>query len=115
MSEIKEKVALIAKALSEKKGFEIIIMDLTGLTLVADYFIIASGRTSTQVQALAHNVLEKMAEKGDKELRIEGKNEARWVLIDYGDVVVHIFQEEDRHFYNLEKLWGDAKQTLYEE
>lgn len=110
-----KKALKIAEAISEKKGYDIVLMELEGLTLIADYFLLASGRSRTQVQALAHNVLEKMAEEGINELRVEGKNEGRWVLLDYGDVVVHIFQEEDRSFYNLERLWSGAKLIKYEE
>jgi len=114
LSDSKAKALKIAEILHEKKGLDILLMELIGITLVADYFVIASGKSSTQVQALAHHVLEKMAEEGFDELRVEGKNEAHWVLIDYGDVVVHIFQEEDREFYNLERLWGNAKVIRYE-
>jgi len=109
LADSKEKALKIAKILSEKKGFNVLLMKLEGITLIADYFVIASGSSRIQVQALAHHVLEKMAEEGIHELRVEGKNEAHWVLVDYGDVVVHIFQEEDREFYNLERLWGDAE------
>lgn len=115
MTDSKEKALKIASILSEKKGFDILVMELKGITLVADYFVIASGGSNTQVQALAHHVLDQMGEAGFQELRVEGKNEAHWVLIDYGDVVVHIFQEEDREFYNLERLWGDANIIRYEE
>lgn len=114
MSDSKAKALKIADILNEKKGLDILLMELTGITLVADYFVIASGRSTTQVQALAHHVLEKMYEEGFTELRVEGKNEGRWVLVDYGDVVVHVFQEEDREFYNLEKLWGNASIIRYE-
>ena len=115
MTDSKQKARQIAEAISEKKGYDIVVMGLEGISLIADYFVIASGRTGTQVQALTRNVQEKMAEKGLQELRVEGKNEARWVLLDYSDVVVHIFQEEDRAFYNLERLWSGADLERFEE
>jgi ribosome-associated protein len=113
--EAKDKALLVAKALSAKKGQDIVILNLQGLTLVADYFVLATGKSGIQVQSLADNVLEELAKAGLKELRVEGLREARWVLVDYGDVVVHIFQEEDRRFYDLERLWGDAKRIEYGE
>ena len=115
MTDSQKKAFKIAETISEKKGYDITLIELEGLTLVADYFVLASGRSKTQVQALAHYVLEKMEEEGIKELRVEGKNEGRWVLLDYGDVVVHIFQAEDREFYNLERLWSGAKLIKYDE
>lgn len=105
---------LMAKAASEKKAHDIIIMDLSGISPVTDYFIICSANSTTQVQAIADNVEEQLAIQGIKVLHREGYREARWVLLDYGNCVAHIFVEEDRQFYNLERLWGDAKQVSYQ-
>lgn len=105
---------LAAAAASEKKAQDIVILDMEGVTLIADHFVICSANSTTQVQAIADNIEEKLGEKGFKALRKEGFREAHWVLLDYGSCVVHIFVEDDRRFYNLERLWGDAKQYKYE-
>ena len=81
--------------------------------MVADYFVIASGRTDTQVQAIAENVIEKLKEAGETLFRREGFREGLWVLLDFGNVVVHLFREEERRFYDLERLWGDAPLVPY--
>lgn len=100
---------LAYQAIEEKKGLNPVILDLRGITLIADYFIITSGTSTTQVQAIANRVEELLKDEGVKPLNIEGLNSARWVLLDYGSVVVHVFLEEERDFYDLERLWGDAK------
>lgn len=107
-------VELMAKAASDKKAHDIIIMDLVGISPVTDYFVICSANSTTQVKAIADNIEEQLAEKGIHLLHKEGYREARWVLMDYGNSVAHIFVEEDRQFYNLERLWGDAKQVSYQ-
>ena len=105
---------LVAAAASDKKARDIVILDMEGVTLIADHFVICSANSTTQVQAIADNIEEKLAEKGIKALRKEGFREAHWVLLDYGSCVAHIFVEDDRKFYNLERLWGDAKSYKYE-
>lgn len=77
--------------------------------MIADYFVLLTGRSSTQVQAIADSIEEKLTEQGVKLLRREGYQEARWILLDFGSVVVHVFRDEDRRFYSLERLWGDAR------
>jgi ribosome-associated protein len=106
---------LVARAASDKKARDIVILDMEGVSLVADYFIICSANSTTQVQAIADNIEKKLDEQGIKLLRKEGHREARWVLLDYGSSVAHIFVEEDRQFYNLERLWGDAKAHTFVE
>lgn len=106
---------LVAAAASDKKARDIVILDMDGVSLVADNFVICSANSTTQVQAIADNVEEKLAEAGIKLLRKEGYREARWILMDYGSCVVHVFVEEDRRFYSLERLWGDAKSYVYHE
>lgn len=98
-----------AKLLSDKNGKDVKILDITDITSISDYFVICSGNTKVQVQALADNVIEKMREEGISPLRIEGYNSFSWVLLDYGGAIVHIFKQDMRDFYNLEHLWGDAK------
>lgn len=105
---------LVAKAASDKKAHDIIIMDLTGISPVTDNFVVCSANSSTQVQAIADNIEEQLGEHGVRLLHREGYREAHWVLLDYGNCVAHIFVEEDRRFYNLERLWGDAKQVSYQ-
>lgn len=105
---------LVAKAAADKKARDIIIMDLTGISPVTDRFIICSANSTTQVQAIADNIVEQLEEQGIRPLHKEGYREARWILIDYGNCVAHIFVEDDREFYKLERLWGDAKQMPYQ-
>lgn len=104
----KDKVRLIAKCLDDKKGRRIKALEVGELTTISDCFVIASGGSQTQVKALADNVTEKLAEKGLVPVHIEGYNIATWILLDYGDVIVHIFTEETREFYDIERLWSDA-------
>lgn len=104
-----ELARLAAEGLDERKGRCVVVLDLTELTLVTDYFVICSGSSSTHVQGLAGRVEEKFEREGVRLLHREGADKAGWVLLDYGDVVVHIFDEISREFYNLERLWGDAK------
>ncbi|MBP2634950.1 MAG: rsfS [Firmicutes bacterium] len=105
---------LVAKAASDKKARDIIIMDLVGISPVTDHFVICSANSTTQVKAIADHIEEQLAEQRITLLHKEGYREARWVLMDYGNCVAHIFVEEDRQFYNLERLWGDAKQVSYQ-
>lgn len=109
MGKTKTMAATAYKALDEKKGEDIKIIQISEISIMADYFIIASAGSTPQVQALINNVEEKMHEKGYYVKRIEGTKNSSWVLMDYGDVVVHIFDREDRLFYDLERIWSDGK------
>jgi ribosome-associated protein len=107
---------VITDALFEKKGNEVITLDLRNLNdRPSDFFIIAHGDSSTQVKALADNVEKKILEKGFKPLRKEGVKNSEWIIIDFGDVLVHIFHRDKREFYQLEELWHDAKKTSHRE
>ena len=105
---------LIAAGASDKKAQDIIILDMQGLSSVTDHYIICSANSTKQVMAIADNIEEKLAEQGIKLLHKEGYREARWILLDYGTCVVHVFIEEDRNFYDLERLWGDAQSYGYD-
>lgn len=108
----KSLVNEICKILDEKKGADITVLHVEKLTVLADYFIIASGHSSTQVKALADNVYEKLKEKETPALRTEGFTSGRWAVLDYGSVIVHIFNDESRMFYCLEKLWSDGENLI---
>ena len=110
-----EKCRAICSAADEKKACDIVQMDMIGLMSTNDYFVICSANTATQVRAIADNIEEKMEEAGISFLHKEGYREGERVLLDYGDTVAHIFQQEAREYYALERLWGDAKLTPYEE
>jgi ribosome-associated protein len=104
----KEKSLFCAKAALEKKAFNVTILELTKASSVTDYFLICSGRSDRQVQAIAESIEEKMGEKGVRPLGEEGMREGRWVLMDYDDVVIHIFYDQLRRHYDLEGLWIEA-------
>ena len=106
----KELAIIAAKALDEKKGKEISAIEIADLTTIADYFVLASGTSNTQINALSGAVEKALKEQtGEEPLRREGYRDGTWVLLDYGCVVVHIFSQEARVFYSLERLWKDGK------
>lgn len=98
----------VAHLLEDKKASQVRIVDLRNLSPVTDFFVIGSGTSTTQVRAMADHVEEKLGQLGVARHHTEGYLGGRWILIDYGDVVVHIFHEEERDYYSLERLWGDA-------
>lgn len=108
---IKELVQVAFQAVEDKKAVDPLVLDISPVSLVADYFIICSGRTDIQVQAIAGEVEERLAAEGIRPRRVEGKSEGLWVLLDYSDFVVHIFRQQEREYYNLERLWADARQV----
>ena len=91
-----------------KKGFDVRVLNLKGLSSVCDYFVIVSGEADIHVKAIAESISEGLVEKGEQPYHVEGMEEGNWVLLDYIDVVVHVFRERTRQFYALERLWGDA-------
>lgn len=103
-----EKAQLCTEAADSKKALDILILDLRGLTYITDFFVICSGSNTTQVSAISDAVGHVLAKVGQHPSHVEGGSESSWVLMDYGDVVVHIFEEQTRAYYGLEKLWSDA-------
>lgn len=102
----------IYEAIEDKKGENIRTIDISNVTIIADYFIIASGNNINQVQAIADNVTEEVAKKHSLyPERIEGYRAAEWILVDFGDYVVHIFDREKRSFYDIERIWRDGKEV----
>ena len=100
----------IVKALDSKKAEDIQVIGIHDLTIIADYFVIANGNSSTQTRALADEVEFKLGQAGVKPTRTEGYGGSNWIILDYADIVVHIFYKETRQFYSLERLWSDGKQ-----
>ena len=105
-----------ARAAADKKGLDTVVLEVGAVLAITDYFVITSGTNSRQVRTLAEAVEEQVkAAGGPAPKRIEGLDELRWVLIDYGDLVVHVFLDETRRFYDLERLWRDVPQLAWEE
>lgn len=104
-----ELMSLVVDAAEDKKAIDLIALDLQGISPVADYFVICHGNSETQVQAIATEIRKKAEEQGARIRGLEGMDTARWVLVDLGDVVAHVFHRDDREYYNIERLWSDAK------
>lgn len=109
MEREKEMVRLAIQSLEDKKGEDIRIIDIREVSVLADYFIIASGSNANQVQAMTDNVEEVLGKAGYEPRQIEGYRSANWILMDYGDIIVHVFCREDRLFYDLERIWRDGR------
>lgn len=109
MDNSKKMVKLAFEGLEDKKGEDIQVIEIKDISVIADYFIIANGSNSQQVDALVDSVKDKMGRGGFEPLRVEGVRRASWILLDYGDIIVHVFSKEDRLFYNLERIWRDGK------
>ncbi|MDF2524345.1 MAG: iojap-like protein [Clostridiales bacterium] len=106
--ELKAKLNKIKENLEEKKARDIEVVHIGGMTVLTDYFVICSGTSTTHIKALADELEVKMAECGVELSHKEGYETARWILLDFDDIIVHIFHDEDRKFYNLERLWADG-------
>lgn len=107
---VKDLIKITQKAISEKKGEDIRIIDIHDISSFADYFIIAAGNNKKQIQTIADNIEEKLKKIGIEPKGIEGYPEASWILMDYGEFIVHIFSAEERLFYDLERIWKDGKE-----
>lgn len=108
----KSLINCITESLLEKKAREIVILDVRKLTTLTDYFIVCHGTSETQIKALANNVLHQTQEKlGEKAWKKEGMDARRWIILDYVNIVVHVFNEEKREYYGIERMWNDAERT----
>ena len=107
----KQTMEAIVKCIDSKKGVDIKVLNISGVTTMADYFIICQGNSNTQMKAIAEEIEEKLSENGIKPIGREGMSTAYWILMDYSDVIVHIFSSESRNFYAIENLWADAEEV----
>ena len=110
----KQKVLLATKALDDKKATDIKVLKIAKISTLGDYFVLCEGGSTTQVKALADNVEFLLKQQGAEPLRVEGYQSANWILLDYGDVMVHVFLHETREFYDLERLWADGELVDWE-
>ena len=111
MNQSKEMTKLAITALEDKKANDIRVIDIAGVSVIADYFVIASGSNTNQVQAMADSVREALGRAGHEPRQVEGYGSANWILMDYNDIIVHIFSDESRTFYDLERIWRDGKEV----
>lgn len=111
MADSKEMLKVIIDALQDKKAEDIRVIDISNVSVIADYFVIASGSNTNQIQAMVDNVEEEMFKAGFDDPKVEGYNTASWILLDYKDVIVHVFSEDDIAFYNIERIWRDGKEV----
>ncbi|MFY0546253.1 ribosome silencing factor [Brevibacillus sp. H7] len=112
---VEDLARLVAKAAEDKKAENLVIMDISKQSIIADYFMICHGNNERQVQAIVNEIRNQAHKHGYNVRGIEGAEEGRWVLVDLEDVVVHVFHREEREFYNLERLWADAKIVSFQE
>lgn len=115
MNQSKEMARIAYNALNDKKGEDIKIIDITGVSVLADYFIIATGNSDSQVNALVDNVEEELHKAGFPLKQREGRSSGIWVLLDFGDIIVHVFDRENRLFYDLERIWKDGRDVSIDE
>ena len=109
MTDSRNMTAIAIHALEDRKGEDIKVLDISSISTLGDYFIIAAGTNRNQVQALADNVQEKLGREGFFTKNVEGYDGANWILLDFGDIIVHVFDSENRIFYDLERIWRDGK------
>ena len=114
MEESRKMAKIAYDALDEKKAEDIKVIDITGVTVMADYFIIAHGNSDSQVRALVDNVQEKLYKAGYEMKQLEGYRQGSWILMEFNDVIIHIFDKENRLFYDLERIWKDGKEIDFE-
>lgn len=105
----KEMAKIAYHALSDKKAENIQVIDISGISVLADYFVIADGTNQNQIEAMRDAVEEELYKAGVQVKQVEGNRSSSWLLMDYGEIIVHVFSKEDRLFYDLERIWGDGK------
>lgn len=110
MNREQEMVSIACKAIDDKKALDIKVIDIRKVSVIADYFVITSGSNLNQVQAIVDNVEEQLGRAGFEPKQIEGTRNSNWILMDYGDLIIHVFDEENRLFYDLERIWRDGKE-----
>ena len=110
-----EQVKAAYNAVADKMGEDIIVLDIREVSIISEYFIIASANNSNQLKAMSDHVQEKLFALGVQMRHVEGVQTARWILLDFGHIIVHLFCKEEREYYRLEKLWGDARMLLPDE
>ena len=110
-TELDERIRMALKAAAEKKALDLIVLDLREIASFTDYFVITSGTNERQVQAISDEVFETLKKAGTAAARVEGYKTAEWILLDYGDFVVHVFDEKARRFYDLERLWRESRRV----
>lgn len=115
LKQSKEMAKIACKALEDKKAKDVHILDISEVSVLADYFLIASGTNRNQVQAMVDNVEEELHKAGFSPKQVEGYHTANWILLDYGDIIIHVFDEENRLFYDLERIWRDGTLIQAEE
>ncbi|MGE5371454.1 MAG: ribosome silencing factor [Solirubrobacterales bacterium] len=109
-----DQAEMIATTATDEKAFDVQLLDLRGLTVLADFFVIASGRSAIQAKSIAESIEDRMLEQGMRPTRREGFKDGRWVILDYSGIMVHVFRQEEREFYQLENLWADAKRIQFQ-
>ncbi|MFC8688417.1 ribosome silencing factor [Brevibacillus porteri] len=110
---VEDLAQLVVKAIEDKKAENLKVLDIKKLSVIADYFMICHGNNERQVQAIVREIRDQAHKNGFDVRGIEGADEGRWVLVDLGDIVIHVFHREDREFYNLERLWKDAEEVSF--
>lgn len=108
MKEVDKKLSIITKACEDKNGIDIKVLNIGNLTTIADYFVIVSGNSSTQAQGIANEIEDKMFEAGFERMSKDGYQSGRWILLDFEDIIVHVFHKEEREYYDLERLWTET-------
>jgi ribosome-associated protein len=109
--ELDDRILKTLLAAGDKKAIDIVVLDLRGIASFTDYFVITSGTNERQVQAISDEIVEKLKKAGARVARVEGRQTAEWILLDYGDFVVHVFEDKARRFYDLERLWRDSRRV----
>ena len=108
MNREQEMLSIACKAIDDKKALDIKVIDIREVSVIADYFVITSGSNLNQVQAIVDNVEEQLGRAGFEPKQVEGTRSSNWILMDYGDIIIHVFDEENRLFYDLERIWRDG-------